>query len=430
RNYKRQFAHMYYYRLAALKPIVLANCREYWREVLSSPNQDQPPQATYIPKVLNVPTMKPCFIIGTVYREMAKKPNVIDDLKTNLHVQMPPKLDKYTGQDDELTLEDESGRITLSGDVLENKLLVTGVIAGFLGVESDSTFEVLEVCFADLPGQDNDNIASNSGFDMSAKYVLLMSGLNIGSSTAKSALWLQTLTTFICGSNGTLGALDQLSSRIVKVIVAGNSVNIPAVPDGTDKTDIDQALDTLDETLSQWASVTSVDLMPGATDPSTVTLPQQQLHSALLPRASLARDFRCITNPQHLDIDGVQLLGVAGQTVDDIVKSCDVASRLVAAEHTLLWRHLSPTSPDTLLSFPYADSDPFVLEADKCPHIYFVGNQPEFATSIMRQHNPSPREDMEKESVVRVVMVPSFAETGTVALVNLTTLQAHPFKFN
>jgi DNA polymerase delta subunit 2 len=49
-------------------------------------------------------------------------------------------------------------------------------------------------------------------------------------------------------------------------------------------------------------------------------------------------------------------------------------------ESTLRWRHLAPTAPDTLTCYPFADDDPFVLEA--CPHVYVAGNQPEFATRV------------------------------------------------
>jgi DNA polymerase delta subunit 2 len=31
--------------------------------------------------------------------------------------------------------------------------------------------------------------------------------------------------------------------------------------------------------------------------------------------------------------------------------------------------------------FPFADKDPFIIE--RRPHVYFVGNQPEFKTSLV-----------------------------------------------
>jgi len=88
-------------------------------------------------------------------------------------------------------------------------------------------------------------------------------------------------------------------------------------------------------------------------------------------------------------------------------------------EKTLEWRHLAPTAPDTLACYPFCDDDPFVLPS--LPHVYFVGNQPAFATSML--------EGGREEGRVRVVCVPSFAETGTVVLLELNSLMATPLRF-
>jgi len=56
-------------------------------------------------------------------------------------------------------------------------------------------------------------------------------------------------------------------------------------------------------------------------------------------------------------------------------------NRLTLMESTLKWRHICPTAPDTLTCYPFATEDPFVLE--ECPHVYAVGNQPEFGTRVI-----------------------------------------------
>lgn len=43
--------------------------------------------------------------------------------------------------------------------------------------------------------------------------------------------------------------------------------------------------------------------------------------------------------------------------------------------------HLAPTAPDTLRTYPFKESDPFIIE--DIPHIYFIGNQPKFATTMI-----------------------------------------------
>lgn len=139
-------------------------------------------------------------------------------------------------------------------------------------------------------------------------------------------------------------------------------------------------------------------------------------------------------------------------------------------EKLLCWRHLVPTAPDTLCAYPYQDDDPFILTAS--PHVLFAGNQPDFATRLVagpegqavrlcascrvraggvagaaygrsllgwdgsskqrlplcsssrRGFTPGP------PLQVRVVAVPKFSTTGTLVLVNLSTLACHPIKFD
>lgn len=84
----------------------------------------------------------------------------------------------------------------------------------------------------------------------------------------------------------------------------------------------------------------------------------------------------------------------------------------------MLQRHLCPTAPDTLACFPYVDKDPFILR--ETPHIYFAGNQAEFAEE----------EVIDGDRKVKVVSVPAFAKTGAIVLINLSTLECSPVTFD
>jgi hypothetical protein len=49
--------------------------------------------------------------------------------------------------------------------------------------------------------------------------------------------------------------------------------------------------------------------------------------------------------------------------------------RLQLLKKTLEWGHISPTTPDTLPSYPFADRDPYILHTENMPDIFFAGNQ-------------------------------------------------------
>lgn len=129
--------------------------------------------------------------------------------------------------------------------------------------------------------------------------------------------------------------------------------------------------------------------------------------------------FMCETNPTWLGVGARSMLVNSGQPLTDMFKylPSPPASRLGLAASTLQWRHTAPTAPDTLWCYPYFSADPFVLDAT--PDVYVIGNQPRFQTRLV----------VEGDVKCRVVLVPAFAETGTLVLVNLATLDVRTVEF-
>jgi len=56
----------------------------------------------------------------------------------------------------------------------------------------------------------------------------------------------------------------------------------------------------------------------------------------------------------------------------------------------------------------------------ECPHVYFVGNQPKFETTVIE--GPSGQ-------MVRLIAVPKFKETGEIVVLDAETLEAEVVKF-
>jgi DNA polymerase delta subunit 2 len=142
--------------------------------------------------------------------------------------------------------------------------------------------------------------------------------------------------------------------------------------------------------------------MPGINDPASVALPQQPIHLALFDKAKafVPSTLESVTNPCWWDIDGVKVFGSSGQNIDDVYRYVDDAhiesGRIGLLEKMLRWRHCAPTAPDTLCTltlklkltsgcYPFQDRDPFVLE--ETPHIFFAGNQPEYASRLVQGIN-------------------------------------------
>merc|ERR1739838_215632 len=138
---------------------------------------------------------------------------------------------------------------------------------------------------------------------------------------------------------------------------------------------LDSRLKELDLWLSQLAASVSVDVMPGAHDPSDELLPQQPFHRCLFPMASSFETFHRVSNPYSVQMEGRTLLGTAGQNFVDMVKHSQM-NMVEAMELSLRSRIIAPTAPDTLSCFPFRVNDPFLIST--CPNIYFSGNNDEF----------------------------------------------------
>ncbi len=168
-----------------------------------------------------------------------------------------------------------------------------------------------------------------------------------------------------------------------------------------------------------------VHILPGEKDPASVAIPQQPIHFALLPRAGRFDSLHRHTNPAYLRFGDRTLLGTAGQNIDDIFKYVQEGddARIEMALRTLEWGHLAPTAPDTLWCYPFKSSDPFVLK--ERPDVMVVGNQPRYATALYRFDDEEGGEEGEEGEAkgCRVVLVPEFAKTKQVVLLNLASLE-------
>lgn len=206
------------------------------------------------------------------------------------------------------------------------------------------------------------------------------------------ALSRQLLVDFICGRLG--GTTERLlASRIARVVVAGGSVAASTSVSTRDRFSTTKAqrggeseftapTTLLDTLLAQLLGACQVDIMPGKSDPTNVSLPQQPLHPCLFRNSSRFDSLTLVPNPHEFTVDDCAVLGHSGQPVDDILRqtndryeetneeptdgrtdaaktdgekmvvdnqgtsSSDVGSKALAAlRKTLVWGHLCPTAP-------------------------------------------------------------------------------------
>jgi DNA polymerase delta subunit 2 len=400
-------------------------------------------KATFVERVLDVRQGELCWVVGTVYMEMALKPNVLDDISKEHWIAAPPLRETYVSDKDEVMLEDESGRLRVIGENLSSTY-VTGCVLAALGTEqADGTFQVIATQYADLPRQperwerDEADVKGKKPAHAKAGKLAIVSGLEI-TGTDDDDLSLDLLLEYLTGEAG--GPSDQKSaSAITRLIIAGDSLShaSPILSReafaerkskkhayGYDASTYNASpAERLDAFLADILPTLPITLLPGASDPANVALPQQPLHAALFPQSRLyasppaqatstLHGLDSVTNPWTGDVEGQRVLATGGQTVADLLKYVAGVGALEVMEMMLRWRCIAPTAPDTLWCYPFQDHDPLLLR--ECPHLYIAGCQDRFATRVVQ--GPEGQR-------VRLVSVPRFSRTGQIVLVDMESCE-------
>jgi DNA polymerase delta subunit 2 len=298
-------------------------------------------------------------------------------------------------------LEDESGRLRLTGSKLGSVQLCTGAIIAVLGTENkNGDFEAIDIKVPDLAPQPvrwerDDTEASKSS---RKGKIALVSGLGI-TGTSSDSLTLELLADYLLGYTQSSNAQSEAgtlpdASGIKRLIIAGNSIGISTVLDapstqtgaagkkmaqakkyGYDASAYNASpITQLDSFLAELLPSIPITIMPGETDPANFALPQQPIHRAMFPRSRAYCApppsgeekaepgwFDSVTNPWEGDVEGWRLWGSSGQNVDDVLRylnfadedgnidtNGDAEERLRIMEAMLRWRCGVPTAPDTI----------------------------------------------------------------------------------
>ncbi|XP_037114196.1 DNA polymerase delta subunit 2 [Syngnathus acus] len=410
RSFSRQYAHIYSARLLQMRPLLTAKAQQKWgSNVLSR-------------KLCDLQTGEQCCIVGTLFKRMDLQPSILKEISEEHNLLPQPPRVKYISDNDELILEDELQRIKLEGKIDRDRCVTGSVIAVYGAERNDGKFTVEDFCTADLPAQ---TVRPALNAD---RFLLLVSGLGLGSSHADSMLGLQLLVDMVTGQLGDQGEQSG-AATISRVLMAGNLLSQSTQDKDaatkakylTKKTQAGsvEAIRLLDELLLQLVASVPVDVMPGQYDPTNYTLPQQPLHRCMFPLSSVYPTLQLASNPYQATVDGVRFLGTSGQNISDIERYSSMNSHLEILEETLRLRHLAPTAPDTLGCYPFYMKDPFILE--ECPHVYFSGNAPTFGSKRLTGADGQE---------ILLVTVPTFHSTQTACLVNLRTLECEPISFS
>ncbi|KAL1129304.1 hypothetical protein AAG570_013833, partial [Ranatra chinensis] len=246
-----------------------------------------------------------CIIIGTLFKHQELKPSILKEISEEFQLIPQQKVVRFISESDTLILEDELQRIRLLGNIDVGKT-VTGIVCAVIGAEDGTgKFNVEDCCWPGCPVPEIPRQVINDN-----RYLLLVSGLELCSTSGDCLMSLQLLLSWISGWIGEPGEQQAISNSTI-----------------------------------------DVDLMPGEFDPTNFTLPQQPIHYCMFPKALCNATFRSVTNPHMLELFGATVVGSSGQPVSDVCAFSTAEDPLEALHNTLTWGHLAPTAPDTISEY-------------------------------------------------------------------------------
>ncbi|RNF19977.1 putative DNA polymerase delta subunit 2 [Trypanosoma conorhini] len=364
---------------------------------------------------------------------------------------------------DEVYMEDSSGRVLLEGVPVD--LLCTGLVLGVDGtLRENGQLSVHSYAFTDLREIYVPRLLPSAA-PLPPCYVGIVCGLGLGSPQAPDAAgalgrtMVELLVDYLSGHVGDDAVVAQ-ASRIARLVVAGNSIaptdelrlkrKVKLDPaDHTRLSDDRQEGDSvtsatlmgeLDAVLARLADTVELDLMPGDQDMTNAFQPQQPLHPLLLPEAARRSSLKLVTNPYEFHAfpgeaaaattkaeGGTIFFVCAGSNLNDVSRETRYRTSLDAMTMLLRCGCACPTAPNTLFSYPFKVSDPFVFPS--APHCFVCCDQPEMQTRWVPLESFDPargestnEEAPEDESAgVRLICVPPFSQTGTLVLVDVNS---------
>lgn len=465
-----QYAQLYFCRLCTLRESANAAGRRRW-----GPGGSSLKYANRIVDIRADVGDAETVVAGVVFRMMGSKPSILHEYNTATQVMIPPppsrRTKPYSSAEDKVVIEDENGRCVLDVDTLpRSRAFTTGVVLVVRGRECATRGVFVVSDFITLGAAPQRQLALLAA----DRYVAFLSAPELGDPAGGSALAVELLLEYL---RGNVGDGDD-AAAIVQLVVTGNllahskdpsdpvaCIREETLPEGApESTGSVSPMVELDRFLTAASSVMPVAVLPGETDPVNHLMPQQPLHRCLLPSASRSNNLYRAPNPLAYLVDDRLVMGSSGQPVSDFAlygELPDVATddsdtvmtdgnsgkkqaveALDVLETMLESRHLAPTCPDTLASYPFSMEDPFIIE--KSPHIFFAGNQHVFSTRMYSKstvQNGSVKTENKSEAVkiedanesneiqCRLLGLPRFCDTGRIVLVNLRSLHCSVHEF-
>ena len=325
-----QYASIYYQRIEKLRPSIQNKAFEVWGK-----------DYFFVDHILDIQPFQKAIIVGTIYKEMHKKPCILNNLMGVLGSW--EFIDYVTEGQDYWVIEDSSGRVKIvNSENFKSESFVTGIVVALRGfVNSVGQFEVFDYVLPGIPNLEYKIPDSWTGLKLNStkrdlynnlekrKFAWFISGLELGIENQEK-MSIDFLVRFLEGEFGSYKE-KLLSSRISRLILWGNNIKQPKNSDevlrGSYKTSsinheiyskLFESMTEFESILLRLSQIIDIDVMPGESDFTTSFWPQQPFNSCLFPNLHESKTINLTTNPHKFKIGDKLFLGTSGHSILDM----------------------------------------------------------------------------------------------------------------
>ena len=372
------------------------------------------------------------------------------------------KVEKFIDEKDTLSIEDTSGRVKIdkSSSKININEFVSGIPIAFKGRLNDKGGFIINDYLYYQPHNltNNKNLDTpmdieTSNINHNQNLILFISNLKLGAPQEEenglSPTARAMLVDFIQNNNNLNKNLVDISKRIKRVILVGDSIYVNEKIEELEKGSFIKAKEYKDEFskivfnytlfdkyLKNISSYTHIDLMNSIEGNDGVYFPQNPNGQFLFLENMTsinAKTLNLVPNPYIFDIysnktkSKKNFLGTSGENINSIMQYTDINEPLLAMEKTIQWGHLAPLAPDTVRIYPYSQVDPLLL--NKYPDVYFISGKNDLNKKEIEIEIKTNEKNATKKSIL-LIELPDFSITFKGILFNVDDNSINEINFS
>ncbi len=176
-----------------------------------------------------------------------------------------------------------------------------------------------------------------------------------------------------------------------------------------------------DSFINTLAKDILVEIMPSEKEPTTALFPQMPFNKRLFKASKNNSNVQFVSNPYKFMKGNNTIFGFSQEILSSIKKYSNKTNDIDIIVEFIQSGHLAPIIPDMIRSYPFKDTDPFLItKEDDIPEVIFYSGGDKYER----------REILFNKKKLTLLIIPEFYKTNSIILLNTETYEAAEYIIN